>query len=300
MNGLTRRKFADNQDYLAMREMLIDGYLRTGKPCNMLFYYLDNWRFANGDEPHGFFADRAVLWCDGDRVAAFSILDNESLYNLQVHPQYAKIVPVILEFLTQTQAASKTAIYAYQSQIAKYLEPFCFCSPEHINNEYEYDLTTDAVEVFELPDGYKIYTADQLDDLRSVYKAKALAFPRPHMTEAAVEPRMALKQDAPSYSNDGVYTVIREADRACVSFAEAWFDPISGVVGFEPIGTIPEERKKGLCKALLSYVFKRCREAGYQKISIRTGENFESAANYLYRSLSPVNVFPVMEYGLRE
>ena len=296
MNTVIHRRFSGDQDFAAMREMLIEGYVLAQRPCNMFFYYLDNWRFANGDEPDSFFADRAVLWYDGDKVAAFCILENESLYNLQVHPRYESLVPDVLKYLTQERAVGKTAIYGHQRQLGKCLASAGFCHPKHISNEYEFDITME-IEPASLPTGYQIRTASQLDDLGSVYRAKGKVFSGPHMTEEAVALRMELKQSAPSYSNDGVFLVLRASDMSCVSFAAAWLDPMSGVVGFEPVGTVPEERKKGLCKALLTFAFKACRAKGFRKVSIRTGANPEAAANCLYRSLSPANIYHIMAYS---
>jgi hypothetical protein len=81
-----------------------------------------------------------------------------------------------------------------------------------------------------------------------------------------------------------------------VAFAAAWLEPVSNVIGFEPVGAVADERQKGHCQALLKAVFERCAEKGYRRASIRTGTaDPEAPANYLYQSLNPINVYRVME-----
>jgi len=215
---------------------------------------------------------------------------------IQVNPRYESLIPDVLKYLTQEKAVGKTAIYGHQRQLGKRLASAGFGNPKHIGNEYEFDITME-IEPAPLPTGYQITTASHLDDFGSIYRAKGKVFSGPHMTEEAVALRMELKLGAPSYSNDGVFLALRASDMSCVSFAAAWLNPVSGVVGFEPIGTVPEERKKGLCKALLTFAFQTCKAKGFKKVSIRTGANPEAAANYLYRSLSPANIFHIMAYS---
>jgi hypothetical protein len=259
-----------------------------------VFYYLDNWRYANGDEPESFFRERGVLWFDGPNVIAFSILENNSYYAFQVHPEYVDVASEVLGYLTQDRGVRKISYLEQQSHIDTALEELGFGEPVHVSNEYEYDLETEIHG--ELASGYQIKTVAEVGDPMVYGRAKGTVWSGPPMTPEAIELRVEIKCGAESYSNDTVYLVIKEEDQTCVAFAAAWLEPVSNVIGFEPVGAVADERQKGHCQALLKAVFERCAEKGYRRASIRTGTaDPEAPANYLYQSLNPINVYRVME-----
>ena len=287
MNKLQQHYFSGESDFLAMRKMLIDGYALERRPCNMFFYYLDNWRYAR-DDGEEYFANNAILWKDGGKTVAFCILNNESLYSLQVHPFYFDAVPQILDFLLLDKKISRIAAYEHQAALTKHFSSFGLKEAAHIQNEYEYDISENSVQK-QLPEQYIIST---------IYKAKGLVFPGPGTSVEACAFRMRSKQQAPSYSNEGVFLVYDKGMTECVSFAMAWYEPETSVVGFEPVGTVANHRRRGLGKALLSYAFSKARADGYKRVSIKTGSNKDAAANYLYLSLDPINVYKIIEFSI--
>lgn len=297
MSGITRKEYGGHSDYLAMREMLLEGYALSEKPSNMFFYYLDNWRFAN-DEPDRFFEERAVLWLDDEKVVAYSILDNLPLYNLQIHPHYSALASDVLEYLVQCRAVTETAIFEHQDDIKTHLGPARFGNARNFSIEYEYDLA--SVVPTALPAGYRIVTlSDSKDFVRAYALAKGTVWSGDHMSHEAIARRLMLKQKAASYSNDTVFLVLKESDHSCAAFAAAWLDPVTSCVGFEPVGTVTTERRRGLGKALLTHVFKMCGEKGFKTASIQTGTpDLDAPANHLYHSLEPAQSYNVVAYTL--
>ena len=83
----------------------------------------------------------------------------------------------------------------------------------------------------------------------------------------------------------------------CVSFAMAWYDSETSVVGFEPVGTVPGHRKRGLAKSLLAHAFSKAATNGFERVSIKTGSDKNNVANYLYLSLNPINVYKIIEFS---
>ena len=298
MKKLKQHYFSGQADFLAMRRMLIDGYLTEMRPCNMLFYYLDNWRYARNDGEE-YYAKNAIIWTAEQETVAFSILDNESLYHLQIHPSYYEAAPQILDFLDAKGLLSKIAVYEHQERVLQCLVSSRFGSPNHIQNEYEYDISS-GYEAKTLPSRYVICTAADVQDFLPIYRAKGLVFPRPHMSVEACAFRMNSKQQSQSYSNEGVYLVYDKEMTECVSFAMAWYDAETSVVGFEPVGTVPNHRRRGVSSALLSHAFLKAHESGYQRVSIKTGSRRESAANHLYRSLGPIKVHRILEFSPKQ
>ncbi len=296
MNSITVSHFTGSADFFAMRNMLLEGYSLEQRPCNMFFYYLDNWRFARDDD-ESYFEQNALIWRMDGKVIAFNILQNLPLYSLQVHPHYYRAVPLILDNLVQ-RGVKQIGVYEHQQDIINHLLDHGFAGPKHVGIENEYDLTGCA-QAIDLPEGFAIKTAAGLTDLRTVYRAKGSVFHGPHMTEESCAFRMASRPLSPSYSNDSAFLVVDTKTNECVSFALAWLDKGTGVVGFEPIGTVPDYRGRGLSKALLTHVFAKYHREGYKRVSIRTGRNYEAPANYLYRSLKPTKIYNVVEYSAK-
>ena len=295
MKKLTQHYFSGQTDFLAMRRMLIDGYLAENRPCNMFFYYLDNWRYAI-DESEEYFKENAIIWTADQETIAFSILDDEPLYRLQIHPSYYDATPQILDFLGGKGLLSQIAVYEHQERLIHHLVSSGFGSPNHIQNEYEYDISS-GFKAKTLPDQNVICTATDVQDILPIYRAKGLVFPGPNTSVEACAFRMNSKQQSQSYSNDGVHLVYDKGMTECVSFAMAWYDTETLVVGFEPVGTVPNHRKRGVSGALLSHAFSKAYESGYRRVSIKTSSDGDSAANHLYHSLGPIKIHEILEFS---
>ncbi|MFZ5354051.1 MAG: GNAT family N-acetyltransferase [Bacillota bacterium] len=293
MENVNMCRFAGNDDFIQMREMLLESYKIEQRPCNMFYYYLDNWRFGR-DDSESYYQENTILWKKEEKLIAFSILDNEPLYSLQVHPHYNSELPYILEALLKETGITEIAVYEHQKEIICCLEAFGFKNTLHIDNEYEYDL----IKQFEktvLCEGFAIKTAAELKDNAAVCRAQRNVFKAPHMTEEFCAFQMVSKQQAPSYSNESVFLVMDKSNGECAAFAMAWLNKETGVVGFEPIGTVEGYRKKGLSKALLTHIYTAYKGQGFRSVSIRTGSQNE-LGNALYRSLKPANIYKIVLY----
>jgi ribosomal protein S18 acetylase RimI-like enzyme len=101
--------------------------------------------------------------------------------------------------------------------------------------------------------------------------------PEPHELEARVElhravwqpPRMTLQihqtvRAAPIYRPD-LDLVVVSPQGEFVAYCIVWFDPNTKTGEFEPVGTHPDWRRKGLGKAVLLEGFRRLKELGAEK-----------------------------------
>ena len=62
--------------------------------------------------------------------------------------------------------------------------------------------------------------------------------------------------------------VVEAPDGSIASFAMAWWDPVSRVGEFEPVGTEPAHQRRGLSAALLCHGLRRYRELGADLVQV--------------------------------
>ena len=78
--------------------------------------------------------------------------------------------------------------------------------------------------------------------------------------------------------------VIEAADGSLAAFAMAWWDPEARVGEFEPVGTHPDHRRRGLGRALLSHGLRRYCDLGAGTVQIYSMSDNE-ASEGLYQAV---------------
>ena len=78
-------------------------------------------------------------------------------------------------------------------------------------------------------------------------------------------------------------------DDTITSFCTIWYDEMNHIAKFEPVGTHPDHRKKGLGRAMLLDGLKRLKNLGVETAYVDTGG--EDNLNF-YRSagFNPINI----------
>lgn len=297
MKDIQIRHLETDLDFIKMRELLIHNAIKNEIPSNMQFYYLDNWRFSRMDEPFTELIDHAVLYFLEDKLIGFSILDNEPLYLLQMDTDYFMYAEKIISYLKEEKKIQEISIFKHHERLALALKNEGFKYQGDTDIEFIYDLKNYDEDIL-LDHPFIIKTFNQVLEKEQVYQSKGQVFSGPHMSMENVSMRMKLKTYAPSYKDDQVFLVYDQVNDICASFAMAWVNEKSGLVGYEPIGTIPSYRKKGLSKNLLKHTFNHFRKLGYKEASIRTGYRTDHPSNYLYQSLNPKNTYLISTYTL--
>ncbi len=98
---------------------------------------------------------------------------------------------------------------------------------------------------------------------------------------------------APTWHEEwGVFTAAGEG----AAFCTIWLDE-NGTGCFEPVGTHPGHRRRGLARTMIQHGLRRLRELGAQRITVGTG--YDMDANRLYAALgfSQVEVFYQWQKG---
>ena len=137
----------------------------------------------------------------------------------------------------------------------------------------------------QLPDGYGARTMREIgSDARDVARrveAHRVAWAPSRFTVQVYRDVRA----APAYRDDLDF-VLEADDGTLVASALGWYDEANAVGEFEPVGTHPDYRRRGLGRALLLFGLRRFRDAGATKaiVGCRGDANYP-VPKRLYRSV---------------
>lgn len=131
-----------------------------------------------------------------------------------------------------------------------------------------------------LPDGYRFLSATDVPRFDAV-KVHQAAWGAPIFTESSLA---RLEQTWP-YRQD-LHVLIQAPDGKVVATAIVWFDNQTGIAEFEPVGTHPDYRRKGLGRALQLHGMHKAKEAGANRMLVAClGGSAHPAAKNLYRDV---------------
>jgi GNAT superfamily N-acetyltransferase len=136
-------------------------------------------------------------------------------------------------------------------------------------------LEDDRSEPVPLPDGFYVKYIETLGELRAFHRAVQAVF----SFEDSVEVYRILQQ-APSYVPE-LDLILLSTEGEIAAFCTAWLDRESAIAEFEPVGTVPQYRKRGLGSALLADANNRLRSAGCRLATVFSWSE-SVGANRLY------------------
>jgi GNAT superfamily N-acetyltransferase len=245
---------------------------------------------------------RRRLWFDGDELVAWgwtylpfqvarsdgSVSDYQrASLTWQVHPERAELLEEIVDwfdgqapgvdhFVTPTQAdgAAITRLTAHG-----YLPDEKAGADD---GDWHQVNRRDLVDVAEpvLPAGFQFRNADEVSPEAAV-QAHVDAWHPSTFTASAFED---VRQTWP-YRGD-LHVLVEAPDGTMASTAIMWLDEANRTAEFEPVGTHPEYRKRGLGRALLLHGMRLAREAGAGEMTVAClGAPAHQAARRLYYSV---------------
>jgi ribosomal protein S18 acetylase RimI-like enzyme len=130
-----------------------------------------------------------------------------------------------------------------------------------------------------LPRGYVIRPLAGRHEIAARVEAHRAAFPPSRLTIEKYERLLTL----PHYRFEDDL-VIEAPDGSFAAFAMAWWDPDGRVGEFEPVGTHPAHRRRGLSRALLTWGLQRYAERGARVVQVYSDAAYP-AAEALYETL---------------
>jgi GNAT superfamily N-acetyltransferase len=261
------RDFHWDKDFELVRRFLIDTYIQTKIFQNWIPIMFENMKFGPGGTDYKDEEDEYVkIWTvpDDSEIVAVSIIKPSLYCWIHIYPDYRYLEKEIAEWIHQH---IKEKYHYFDDSVITFLVMESDANRKKILTELGYkkmklseynrirppDL---PIPDFKLADGYSIKHVDIMEDFEKYRSVQGSVFP--HMK------RMTRKK-AETYSKASFYIpeldlVAVGPDDSFVAFCTIRMDPVSKIAEFEPVGTHPGHRKRGLAKALLCEALRRVRK----------------------------------------
>jgi ribosomal protein S18 acetylase RimI-like enzyme len=202
------------------------------------------------------------LWFDGDRCIAWGWLFPPALLAYDVHPEHRRgsLHAEVLAWLDEEGEGDVLTTYALETddETLALLAQLGYARPEPYK-WYAYQLRELEREVPEpeLPDGFRLHTVDGEDDF-----VKRVAIHRAVWAPSRVTEEVYRRVTGAWPYRADLDCVVEAPDGRFAAYVLCWHDDANGVGLFEPVGTHPDFRRRGLGSAVCRYGFRRLREEG--------------------------------------
>ena len=135
----------------------------------------------------------------------------------------------------------------------------------------------------QLAEGYRIRTVRGLDEAADIAKLHLDVFTKSGWTEELYRKNM----ENPGYKPEREYLAV-DPHGNLAAFTITWFDELNKTVLFEPVGTHPDHRRKGLARALMFTVMQDLKIKGFETALVQNGcSNEASKSLYLGMGFKP-------------
>jgi mycothiol synthase len=289
--AITSREFHGEEDYQRVRELLMESYAITQRLHNWELARWDSFRFGAHwrEEIEGtrhWEADVHLWETDAGQLVAVVNPEGRGDVFLQIHPRYRHLEGEMLDWAEAHHQALKPAdadpwplnlfVYQYDKERAALLARRGYRNqgPDSVSRSCSLDGEIPQVE---LPGGYAIRypRGEDQGDLERQATVINRVF-NANLTRDAVH---VLRQ-VPTHCED---LVVVAPDGTFAAFCSIWFDEFNRTGAFEPVGTHPDHRRRGLAKAVMCEGLRRLKELGATVAFVGTG--YDAPANRLYESV---------------
>ena len=296
---LTQRPYQTEEDYWALRDFLRDVFLQNGRrqfswPVARLYY----WRWHVAPNCGGCPIEEGIfLWEDDDgRIVAVLNPEDAGHAHLQVDPRFRaseleeEMLCLAEERLRTIGPSSGRPVLAVGLLEGDTLREEILTrrgyAPRPGSQAFDRyrDLSLPIPEV-PTPAGYAIRPMT-LEDIPSRSWASWRAF-HPDEPDEDYQGqdwyRNVMK--APLYRRD-LDLVAADENGAVVAFCTVWYDDVTRSGYYEPVGTMPEHQRRGLCTALLHEGMRRLVERGAVHACVGGGGEANPVAEGVYSRAS--------------
>jgi predicted N-acetyltransferase YhbS len=296
------RKYKHDRDFLRVRDFLVETFSVLDKPLN---WRLERWNYARcfitpmlATYGHGEPDNEAVqnafrlfnvmtrLWENeaGDVVGVVNIEHADKSHPgwgeafFQRHPDYDFLLPEMLDFAEANLRNQERNLLFMP--IYDYDEPFLAVARERGYQRNEEYTLWDSVLTIQgelhrpsLPEGYVLQSMADENDLDRRRKAFGLGFNHPDPKEWPSLLSYQELQKAPDYRQElDLYIVAPDGE--FVAFCIAWWDEHNRIAMLEPVGTVPEHRRRGLARAVVLEAVRRVAALGAERVFVGSDQQF--------------------------
>jgi predicted N-acetyltransferase YhbS len=301
--NIIQRKYEPETDFTRIRDFLVETFSLTAQPIN---WKLERWNYARhfitpmlvtegiGDPDREAIKKAELLWnnvtgiWENDTGQIVGVVNIEHAHQqhtgwgeafLQHHPDYDAVLPEMLVYAEEhlrnrDKNLIFTPIYDYDDALIAAVQERGFLRNEKYTLwDSVYTLDSNSPRPA-LPGGYRLgCMADRNSDIEFRRKAFGLAFNHPNPKDWPSQISYQGLQQAPDYRPDLDFYVVAP-DGEYAAFCIAWWDEFNQIASLEPIGTVPEHRRKGLARAVVFEAIQRVSALGASRVFVGSDQEF--------------------------
>lgn len=242
------------------------------------------WR-EHGEPPASW---HVATWQRHDRTVAWAWQKAPGRLDLQVHPDYLEVLPVVLGWAAALPGGPPSAVTVLdaETRLVQALIDDGF-QPE-ASGPFFAHLRRDLTEIPELkvPVGYTVRATRGSADAAARAAAHRVAFAgygggEHGLTTAAYRRIMA----SPAYRS-GLDQIVEAPGGEVAAFCLTWLDPTNRIAVIEPAGTAPDHRRRGLARAAIFASLRAAAAAGAEHVRVcARGDDAYPGARATYEAL---------------
>ena len=287
--GLKMRRYGGERDYWRIRDFLRRIFLLNGqRELSWQVNRFDYWRWHGIENMgHGNLERDVFIWEDADgEIGAVLNPEAPGYAYFQVDPRYES-KELDLEMLVQAEQKLAATKSGEQPRLNVFAEKFNEQRQE-VFRQRGYKLSdiwerhhsrelSNPIPDVALPIGYEIHALGDVDELpaRSFLSWQAFHPNEPVENYGGWEWYVNV-QKAPLYRRD-LDLVVKSAHGEMCSFCTIWFDDVTRVGAFEPVGTAPDYQRLGLGKAVIHQGLHLLKRMGAEMAFVGSGAEGASA-----------------------
>jgi GNAT superfamily N-acetyltransferase len=227
---------------------------------------------------------RRRLWLDGSRCLAWAWLDRPAELTFAVRPDVKIHDQVIEWFESEAEGDGPLSVWVQDddTHACDVLERCGYRRPPGGRSyaSYVHDLDAPVAEPV-APVGYTLRTVRGAEDLRERVEVHRAVWHPSRVTEESFRNVMATWPYRPELD------CVAETDEGrFAAYVLCWYDDENRAGEFEPVGTHPDHRRRGLGAATCSFALRRLQEHGGRTAVVLAGTGDDAApARALYESV---------------
>jgi mycothiol synthase len=278
--NLFKRMFRSEDDYCRLRAFLQKTLLLNHlQEINWQVARLDYWRyFGNPHIEQYALSDVICVWEDDNgEIAAFFVPENRGEVHLQMHPDFrtqaleAEMILTAEEHVAEYDVSGQRRLtvwaHQYDDCLKEVLQRLGYQLGDWPEHQFRQSLTRKIRTVYP-PSGYSIRSLGGMSELpaRSWLSWRVFHPDETDENYGGWEWYLSV-QSCPLYRQE-LDLVAAASDGELAAFCTVWYDKLTRMGYFEPVGTSPEHRRRGLGKAILTEGLWRLQHLGASYVTV--------------------------------
>ncbi len=269
LTSITHRPLQGHDDAMRLRQLLIDSYALVGREFNWETRRWEGsyWCVTDAERTNPAFGAHAHLWETADGVLIGAVIpDGPGDVALQVHPNYRALEDEMLEWAEQhlTNATDsgqrELIVWAFDWDVER--QERLKRRGHTLRSEWFWQnrrrTVSDPVPLRPVADGYMIRSVQPVEaDVERWVACSNATFGQSY---GAVYHRN-FQQGSPSHNYD-LHIIAEAPDGSFAAFAGLTVDTANRCATFEPVGTHPDHRRKGLAYVVMGEAIRRLQALG--------------------------------------